>query len=281
MANNPPRRARSLFRFLPAVLLLGACATDELQRPLGQAGFFGANLCPAVDGLRAMTVSPGSPAEKGRLRDGDVLVGYAGTDLAGEAARKGLLEDVRAGAGKTFRLTVKRDGKTVAVKVVPGKKDVFPRDELYAALADEILSGRNVSVAVVITQVNTAKPEFFDNQEALAAWKAGMENSLKNNFETLLLNKAFLRCGNFSVADRDKTDRVLKELGFQMTGAVSAETAKQVGRMTGASHLLFIDFTRFQQASGAYEDDSSVRLVAVESDNVLASVRFRQRVDPR
>jgi hypothetical protein len=108
-----------------------------------------------------------------------------------------------------------------------------------------------------------------------------MENSLKNNFETLLLNKPFLRCGNYSVADRDKTDRVLRELGFQMTGAVSADTARQVGKMIGASHLLFVDFTRFQQAGGAYEDDSSVRLVAVESDSVLASVRFRQRVNPR
>jgi hypothetical protein len=134
---------------------------------------------------------------------------------------------------------------------------------------------------VVVTQVNHTKPEFFDNAQALEAFKAGMANSLKNNFENLLLHKPFLRCGNYSVADRDKTDRVLRELGFQMTGAVSAETAKQVGRMTGASHLLFVDFTRYQQPSGAYEDDSSVRLVAVESDNVLVSVRFRQRAEAR
>ncbi len=212
MANNFPR---PLLRLLPlAVLLLGACASDELQKPLGSAGFLGANLCPAENGLRAMTVSPGSPAEKARLRDGDVLIGYSGEDLAREQARKNLLGDVRGGAGKTLRLTVKRDGKTVALKVVPAKKDVYPRDELYAVLADEILTGRNVSVAVIVTQVNTAKPEFFNNAEALAAWKAGMENSLKNNFETLLLNKPFLRCGTYSVADRDKTDRVLEEARF-------------------------------------------------------------------
>jgi hypothetical protein len=279
MVNDLPRRS---IVFLPlVVLLLGGCATDELTRPLGTAGFLGASFCPAPDGMKAVSVAAGSPAEKGRLRDGDVLTGYAGADLTAEASRKSLLQDLRAGAGKTFRVKVRRDGKPVDLKLVPGKKDVYPRDELYAALADEILSGRPVAVAVVITQVDTAKPEFFASADALAAWKAGMQNTLKNNFETLLLNKQFQCCGNYSVADRDKTDRVLKELNFQMTGAVSAETAKQVGRMTGASHLLFVDFTRFQQAGGGYEDDSSVRLVAVETDNVLASVRFRQRVSPR
>lgn len=278
MGNNFSR-----LRFLlpAAALLLGACATDELQRPLGRSGDLGASLCPSDDGLRAVAVDSGSPAEKGSLRDGDVLVGYGGADLAREAVRKNFLWDLRAGAGKTFRLKVKREGKTVSVKVVPSRKDVYARDELRAALADEIMTGRNVSVAVVVTQVNHTKPEFFESAQAFAAWKTGMENSLKSNFETLLLDKPFLRCGNYSVADRDKTDRVLKELGFQMTGAVSPETAKQLGKMTGASHLLFVDFTRFQQASGSYEDDSSVRLVTVESDDVQASVRFRQEVHPR
>lgn len=279
MANNISRLSRSLL--VPAaVLLLGACATDPLQRPLEQGGDLGVKLCPADDGLRALSVAPGSPA-KGRLRDGDVLVGYDGSDLAREDVRKNFLWDVRAGAGKTFKLKVKRDGKDVTVKVVPAKRNLYARDELYAALADEIMSGRNVSVAVIVTRVTHTKPEFFESAQAMEAWKTGMEDSLKNNFETLLLDKSFLRCGNYSVADRDKTDRVLRELNFQMTGAVSPETAKQLGKMTGASHLLFVDFTRFQQASGSYEDDSSVRLVAVETDDVEASVRFRQEVRPR
>jgi hypothetical protein len=62
-----------------------------------------------------------------------------------------------------------------------------------------------------------------------------------------------------------------------MTGAVSAETTKEVGKMLGASHILFVNFTRYQQESGGYEDDASVRLVAVESDSVIASLRFRDR----
>lgn len=279
MVNRYSRCSRVLVPL--AALLLGGCATDELSRPLGSSGFLGANLCPAPDGVKAVSVSAGSPAEKSRLRDGDVLIGYSGADLSAEASRKSLMQDLRAGAGRTFRVKVRRDGKSVELKLTPGKKDVYPRDELYAALADEMLSGRPVAVAVVVTQVDTAKPEFFANADALAAWKTGMQNTLKNNFETLLLNRQFSRCGNYGVVDRDKTDRVLKELNFQMTGAVSAETTKQVGRMTGASHLLFVDFTRFQQAGGGYEDDSSVRLVAVESGGVLASVRFRQRVNPR
>ena len=82
-----------------------------------------------------------------------------------------------------------------------------------------------------------------------------MRSHLETLFEGLLLNKLFLRCGGYGVADRAKTAEVLQELHFQMTGAVSAGTAKSLGRMTGASHLLFVNATRFQQPSGAYEDD--------------------------
>ena len=109
---------------------------------MGQAGYLGANLCPAVSGLRATAVSPGSPAERARLKDGDLIVGYAGADLSGEASRKSLLWDVRGGAGKTLRLTVKREGKTVNLKVVPAKKDLYPMDELYAALQNRAFTGR-------------------------------------------------------------------------------------------------------------------------------------------
>jgi hypothetical protein len=282
MANELPRLSRALRRLTPAAaLLLGACATADIQKPIGRAGRLGASLCPSDGGLTASSIVPGGPADKARLRDGDLLVDYGDADLSKETVRKSLLWDLRAGAGKTLRLTVERDGKPVRLKLVPEVKDVYPKDELYAVLADEIMTGRKVSVAVVVTGINHTKPEFFSDAQGLEAWKTGMGNSLKNNFENLLLNKAFLHCGNYSVADRDATDRVLKELNFQMTGAVSAETAKQVGKMTGASHLLFVDFTRFLQPSGDYEDDSSVRLVTVESDSVLASVRFRQHVDPR
>ena len=186
--------------------------------------------------------------------------------------------DMRTEGGKKLPLKVTRGGKTVKAKPVTDDKTYYPKDELYAALSDEIVSGRKITVAVVISQIDHTKPEFFDSAANLEIWKRGMKNTVENRFETMILNKNFTRCANYAVADRTKTDEVLTELGFHMTGAVSPETTKEVGKALGASHILFISYTRYQQASGDYEDDSNVRLVAVESDSVLASLRFRSRV---
>jgi membrane-associated protease RseP (regulator of RpoE activity) len=257
-------------------LLASACAPRELQRPVGTGGFLGAGLCPVDAGVEVVKVAPGSPAEKAKIRRGDVIVSYGGAALAAADRRQALLRDIRALAGQKLPVELKRGDETVSAALAPAVRDFYPQDELFAALSDEIVTGRRVSVAVVVTDVNHTKPEFFDDAPALEAWRSAMRGQLANSFEGLLLNKTLLRCGNYSVADRDKTDQVLKELGFHMTGAVSPETTKEVGKLAGASHLLFVSFTRFQQPSGAYEDDSSVRLVAVETDSVLASLRFRR-----
>jgi len=266
---------------LLAVALLTGCAAPDIQKPLDRIGYLGMGLCPVSDGIQIVKVNADSPAEKARLKAGDTITGYGGQDMSRPESRQRLLWDIRDGAGKKFELTVKRGTKVLTLKPTPDSKDLYPADALKAALSDEIVTGRGVAVAVIVEQINHTNPEFFPNAAALEAWKTGMKNTLGNNFENLLLNKLFLRCGNYSVADRSKTDQVLKELGFQMTGAVSAETSKEVGKMTGASHLLFLNFTRFQQPSGAYEDDTNARLVNVENGTVLASARFRQSVEPK
>lgn len=263
---------------LACVALLSACATPRYQEAVGHAGYLGLGLCPAKDGLSVVSVNAGSPAERARFKEGDVIVGEGDLDLRTPEGRRSLLwaiHDDEAGNRLDFR--VERRGRLLVLKARPQERDVYAKDALYSALTEEIVSGGKVSVAV-IPRVTHTRPEFFDNADALAAWQNGMSDSLDNTFESLLLNKLLLRCGNYGVADRAKTQEVFKELKFQNSGAVSPETAKELGRLVGASHLLFLDMTRFQQASGAYQDEISARLVAVESGTVLTSAKFEQSV---
>ena len=266
-------------RAAPLVLaaLLAACASSEVQKPVGRAGFLGAGLCPSDDGVEIRHVHHGSPAAKAGLKDGDVVTSYGGAALSQSENRRRLLWDIRSGE-KKLELDVKRGGRRLTVKAAPAVRDVYPNEELYAALSDDIVSGRGVSVAVIVSEIGNARPEFFDSAQALEAWRQGMKASLETNFESLLLDKNLLRCGNYSVADRDKTAQVLKELNFQMTGAVSPETAKQLGKLVGASDLLFVSFSRFQEGESSYLDQTSARLVDVETDRVLASVQFKQKI---
>jgi hypothetical protein len=141
-------------------------------------------------------------------------------------------------------------------------------------LRDEVVCGRAVSAALAVTQVNHANPESFANAQGLEAWKNGVRDSVENLFEGLLLNKWLLRCGNYSVVDRGKTRQVLSELNFQKLGTVSPETEKEAGKMTGASHLLFVSLTRYRLASGGYQDSVNARLICVESGAVAASVKL-------
>jgi regulator of sigma E protease len=62
-----------------------------------------------------MGVNPGSPAERAGLRAGDVLVAVNGR----EVTQSQLLEIIHASAGESLTLTVRRDGATLDVVVVP------------------------------------------------------------------------------------------------------------------------------------------------------------------
>ncbi|HVE14392.1 MAG TPA: PDZ domain-containing protein [Elusimicrobiota bacterium] len=259
-----------------AILACLAAAACAGPRPAPRVGYLGTGLCPAADGLSVLLVASGSPAERAGLREGDVLVEYRGLPLSRVENRRRLLWDMRSGDGKPLRLAALRGAKRVSLKASPAWRPSEPKDDLYAPLMDALMAGRNVSVAVVVSDVRHASPQFFKSAQALEAWKQGMREHAAGLFEGILLNRAFVRCPAYTVADRQRTEEVLKELHLQMSGAVSPETSRDVGKLTGASHLLFVSVTRFPRTSGGYEDDFQARLVAVESDAVLASVRLRR-----
>jgi Do/DeqQ family serine protease len=67
-------------------------------------------------------VQPDSPAEKAGVKDGDVVVGFNGSDVRGAADLRNRVGQLRIGA--TVTLDILRDGKKRVIDVVVGKRDV-------------------------------------------------------------------------------------------------------------------------------------------------------------
>jgi len=73
--------------------------------------------------LMAAEVEAGSPAEMAGLNQGDLLEAVDGTEMFGSAGWQAYAEAVSSGAGKPVKLTVRRDGRTLDLEVIPVEKD--------------------------------------------------------------------------------------------------------------------------------------------------------------
>jgi hypothetical protein len=85
-------------------------------------GMIGVVLAPDKNGLRVDAVTPGGPADKAGVRDGDVLTAVDGKKLAGEEAGDAL-HDLKIGQG--VKLTVLHDGKSREVALKAERREPF------------------------------------------------------------------------------------------------------------------------------------------------------------
>ena len=111
-------------QFLDALLALEArprLVKTEAKSPTGR-GMAYLGITPDyssdADGLRVVSVAPGSPAEKGGLRAGDVITHFGDNPVADLPA---LSAGLRANkAGDVVKITVQRDGQPVSCAVTLG-----------------------------------------------------------------------------------------------------------------------------------------------------------------
>ena len=85
-------------------------------------GMIGVVLAPQKDGLHVDAVTPGGPADKAGVRDGDVLVAIDGKTLPGEDARDAL-HDLKV--GQNVKLTIRRDGKSREIALKAERREPF------------------------------------------------------------------------------------------------------------------------------------------------------------
>ncbi|MDE2257952.1 MAG: PDZ domain-containing protein, partial [Xanthomonadaceae bacterium] len=85
-------------------------------------GMIGVVLAPEKDGLRVDAVTPGGPADKAGVRDGDVLVAIDGKALPGEQASD-TLHDLKV--GQSVKLTIRHAGKSREIALKAERREPF------------------------------------------------------------------------------------------------------------------------------------------------------------
>lgn len=274
------RQALGTISILGVTIAFSSCALmtsiihPGSEKPVGKVGRLGALFCPADSGLKILEVDEKSPAGKAGVKIGDVIVSSDGSDLAKPENRKEFMSSIRS--GKKVGLSVRRQNQTIEFQILPEKNDMFAAYAIGHALADEMITGKRVSIALVVTGINFTGT--FPSSEAAAGWKAGMKAGVETSWESDLIAASGKRCGNYSVVDRSKTNEILGELHFQMTGAVDSSMMKTVGKMSGATHLLFVSVTRYGDGGNGWKDETDLRLVDLESGNLLATARKEDKV---
>jgi hypothetical protein len=86
---------------------------------------------------------------------------------------------------------------------------------------------------------------------------------------TRLLQR-FGRYDDFHLVDRSETEAIVEELEFQMTGLVDEDQLAEYGRLSGATHLLIVEYVRDEQASVLIVEDRR-RLLRVQTGTAVAA----------
>ncbi len=110
--------------------------TPEMARKFGHRNLSGALVGEALEG---------SPAERGGIGSGDIILSYGGKDVAGPAELKNMVAKSRPGEKVT--LLVLRDGKQLRISVIIGERPgevERPRARPAAETKSNVFSGLNV-----------------------------------------------------------------------------------------------------------------------------------------
>lgn len=261
---------------IPLAALFSGCAFlhGSGAKPLGKIGRLGALSCPVDNVIRILDVAPGSPADKAGVKPGDVVLAVNGTSLVKPESRKEFGFAIRS--GNPVVLSAKRENETLEFDLQPKKMAQSEFDPIDSALFDAIMSGKPVVVATVVTDVKTTFSSTMP--DAMIRWKEGLREGVESQIEGHLLSPSLVRCGNYKVIDRNATHDFLNAARFKMGAAVDTAVMKEAGRMTGATYLLLADISNRLAPTVDGSDETALRLVEIESGDVLATARLTQKV---
>ena len=206
---------------------------------------------------------PGSSAAK-YLLEGDRLVAIGTRDID-------TLSDVFAAQydlfpGQAVTITIERDDKRQDFRISTGNKEVVSH---VKELTLSCIKRDYVNVAVIVDSVEFSNlNNMGESATAVDSLRRSAMTDLQSLEETFLLNQ-FSEFDNFRLIDRARIERVVEEQKLGLTGL--AEDAATIGKLLGASHIMFASMTRSLNDSGAYQDSIVERLVEVETGQVVSA----------
>jgi hypothetical protein len=145
----------------------------------------------------------------------------------------------------------------------------------YKYIRNQIDSGKNVRLVIVLGKVDnylshTVPSEFHEN------WVRAQKFQFQTNWENAYLN-AFSNYGDkFSIVDRLQVENNIEEMKLSKSGIISENSAIELGKMIGATHILYCHLSRAGESMAKnfeqYIDFVFTRLIDIESGTVVASI---------
>ena len=208
-----------------------------------------------------------SPAKKAGLKIGDIIREVNGITVTNSSDFDSVMK--RIPPDRLIPVKIERNNREKIYKVRT-VKNFTPE---VAFILGSLAKGEVISLAIIVGKVSNAV--ILPPNANLDEWKKGITAQLEYGAES-----TYVQCrdvyDNFSLVDRNRIRKILDELDFQTTDYVSDATRIKIGELTGATHLLITEFSRFPQSYRGYMDIISKKLIDIETGEVLTSVTLNQ-----
>lgn len=157
--------------------------TQILQKGSVSHGYMGVTIQPVTEelarsfgmkqarGALVNDVLKGGPAEKAGIRQGDVIIAFNGSEVKDSSHLQRLVAE--HGVGKTARVTLFRDGKTVELGMTLSSADTAPRQQRESGGTGE-QSGRADLLGLVVDDAEQGGVVVVDVGRGSAAAEAGI-----------------------------------------------------------------------------------------------------------
>jgi serine protease Do/serine protease DegQ len=157
--------------------------TQILQKGSVSRGYMGVTIQPVTEelarsfgmkqarGALVNDVLKGGPAEKAGIRQGDVIIAFNGSEVKDSSHLQRLVAE--HGVGKTARVTLFRDGKTVELAMALSSADTAPRQQRESGGTGEP-SGRADLLGLVVDDAEQGGVVVVDVGRGSAAADAGI-----------------------------------------------------------------------------------------------------------
>jgi membrane-associated protease RseP (regulator of RpoE activity) len=270
--------------FLIVFLVLSGCALLRTQndlRQIGTKGMLGIAPLPEKDGVRVHSLDPRSPAGKAGFQINDLIVSFEGSGIQSKEDRIKMWQQIYLSPGQQMSFGIIRRGSPKSINVVLGSTPLYAELQVFDKINRLLVEDeRPIAVATIVEKViNTLPLDPAETHSARQQWSDSARTSLLNETENLLLTK-YGQSINFKVVDRSVLEKVFEEQKFQISGAADSATARRLGQLTGATHLLLFDFSRLPETNTSYVDVRNMRLIDVETGAVVASSSYRESRHP-
>lgn len=226
--------------------------------PVYRTGF---DVKEVKDGLFIETFDADSTAKAAGMQKGDLIVSINGR----APSNKELLKLMHSNRGENILFKINRYGQLLDYSITPKLYFNSP-PSAYKIYELSVIDEQKVNLAVIVTEVrnNTSERNYL--------WEESTRHQVQGNIENKMLNNLD-RQDRLSFVDRSRLDEIIDGYKLNMTGLTSDDARAEIGKTTGATHLLVTTFARNPKrikGRESCEDTITGRLIDIKSGKVLA-----------